>query len=194
MSIKDMPCVTVEQVLTLRKAAIKLEQELADLKASMPKVRADTVRRMVESMDYGYVQTDEGVFAYYEDTILGYADKLETGDDSDYPINIIHELKSDKHFWVSELAKTLTIDTLPEQPSWNELLGAVAKLVEDRNRAISKRPSKSAWVPEVGVECEYNHPLRGWVRCTTIGWFRNKMVCAPVCGGFYMGSNEQYRP
>lgn len=30
MSIKDMPCVTVEQVLALREAAIKLEKELAD--------------------------------------------------------------------------------------------------------------------------------------------------------------------
>ena len=69
MSIKDLPHVTVEQVLALRKAAIELEQELAtakqekkilkvafdgaiagtkewsdmylDLKASLPKVRAD---------------------------------------------------------------------------------------------------------------------------------------------------------
>jgi len=33
MSIKDMPHVTVEQVLALREAAIKLEQELAEIKA-----------------------------------------------------------------------------------------------------------------------------------------------------------------
>jgi hypothetical protein len=35
MSIKDLPHVTVEQVLALRKSAIELEQELSDLKASL---------------------------------------------------------------------------------------------------------------------------------------------------------------
>lgn len=43
MSIKDLPHVTVEQVLALRKAAIEIEQQLAELKASIPKVRADAL-------------------------------------------------------------------------------------------------------------------------------------------------------
>ena len=38
--IKDLPCVTLEQILALRKEAIELEQQLAELKASLPKVRA----------------------------------------------------------------------------------------------------------------------------------------------------------
>lgn len=45
MSIKDMPHVTVEQVLALRKAAIDLEKELAALKASLPKIKADAARQ-----------------------------------------------------------------------------------------------------------------------------------------------------
>ncbi len=51
MSIKDLPHVTVEQVLALRKAAIDLEQQLADLKASMPKVRADALSDFSNQMD-----------------------------------------------------------------------------------------------------------------------------------------------
>jgi len=48
MSIKDLPHVTVEQVLALRKAAIELEKELSELKASLPKVRADAVLSILQ--------------------------------------------------------------------------------------------------------------------------------------------------
>lgn len=43
MSIKDMPCVTVEQVTKLRDAAIKLEQQLATITAER-----DELKRIVE--------------------------------------------------------------------------------------------------------------------------------------------------
>lgn len=52
MSIKDMPHVTVEQVLALRKAAIELEQELATLKASLPKIKGDAVSNYLEYLEY----------------------------------------------------------------------------------------------------------------------------------------------
>lgn len=51
MSIKDLPHVTVEQVLALRKASIEMEQQLADLKASLPKVRADALSDFSSQMD-----------------------------------------------------------------------------------------------------------------------------------------------
>jgi hypothetical protein len=54
MNIKDLPHVTVEQVLALREAAIELEQEvtayrisLENLEASLPKIRADAIRGML---------------------------------------------------------------------------------------------------------------------------------------------------
>ena len=52
MSIKDLPHVTVEQVLALRAAAIELEQELATLKASLPKIRADAASNYLEYLEY----------------------------------------------------------------------------------------------------------------------------------------------
>ena len=68
MNIKDMPHVTVEQVLALREAAIKLEQELADLKASLPKVRAQEYNhvgytnganiRLLNETGYGAMYSD----------------------------------------------------------------------------------------------------------------------------------------
>ncbi len=62
MSIKDLPHVTVEQVLALRAAAIELEQELEthkhewiaykaaleNLEASLPKIKADAVLSILE--------------------------------------------------------------------------------------------------------------------------------------------------
>jgi len=48
--------------------------------------------------------------------------------------------------------------------------------------------------PEAGVECLFKHPDFGWVGCTTIGVFREKMVCAPDGGGFYEGSAEDFKP
>ena len=56
MDIKDMPHVTVEQVLELRKAAIKsvadnkaLREELKALKRSIPKIRTDAIRDAKEA-------------------------------------------------------------------------------------------------------------------------------------------------
>ena len=82
MSIKDMPCVTVEQVLALREAVIKLEQELADLKASLPKVRAEAVRKLIDDeMTIGRLRNDtKRSFIFVSDAIK-YADKLEAGDE-----------------------------------------------------------------------------------------------------------------
>jgi len=59
---------------------------------------------------------------------------------------------------------------------------------------LAKRPVKPAFVPEVGVECEFDHPNFGWTSCEPIGRFRGKMVCAPNGGGFYQGHEFNYRP
>ena len=50
------------------------------------------------------------------------------------------------------------------------------------------------YVPEVGEECEFNHPEFGWTGCTIIGPFRNRVVCAPNGGGFYDADVSSYRP
>lgn len=50
MQIKDMPCVTVEQVVLLRAAAMNLERELAELKATQPaptETRTSLDQRMI---------------------------------------------------------------------------------------------------------------------------------------------------
>jgi HEAT repeat protein len=73
MNIKDLPHVTVEQVLALRKAAIELEQELSDLKASLPKIKADSVR------EYGK-KCDSVFYTAYKPTPEDYANKLEAGE------------------------------------------------------------------------------------------------------------------
>ena len=78
MSIKDLPHVTVEQVLALRKAAIELEKELAELKASLPRVRADAVREAAGSC--GLYISSEDATAYYGD-LLDYANQLEQGNE-----------------------------------------------------------------------------------------------------------------
>lgn len=66
MNIKDMPHVTVGQVLALRAAAIELEEELAitkqartayrisleNLEASIPKIKADAVSNYLEYLEY----------------------------------------------------------------------------------------------------------------------------------------------
>lgn len=44
------------------------------------------------------------------------------------------------------------------------------------------------------IECEFNHPNFGWVECETIGWFRDKMVCAVNGSGFYQGYKDKFRP
>jgi len=51
MSIKDLPHVTVEQVLVLRKAAIELEQQLADLKADNEELKAKWEQVLCENLD-----------------------------------------------------------------------------------------------------------------------------------------------
>jgi|GEM_PF-7134064 len=88
MSIKDLPHVTVEQVLALRKAAIELEKELADLKASLPKVRADAVRGLIAAIE-GAIENDYISMKEVEEMVLGdfcnlaekHADKLEAGNE-----------------------------------------------------------------------------------------------------------------
>ncbi len=49
-------------------------------------------------------------------------------------------------------------------------------------------------LPPVGIECEFRHSDFGWTGCTTIGLFRNNMVCAPNGGGFYQGTADYFRP
>jgi cell division protein ZapA (FtsZ GTPase activity inhibitor) len=87
MNIKDMPHVTVEQVLALRKAAIELEQELAELKASLPKIKADAVRGLVSAIE-GAIENDYISMKEVEEMELEdfcnlavkHADKLEAGE------------------------------------------------------------------------------------------------------------------
>ena len=103
MNIKDLPHVTVEQVLALRAAAIELEnknyylesklaeerqgrddaeslyieslkQELATLKASLPKIKADAVR------DFGHNMAHEMCDEEYDIAARKYANKLEAGE------------------------------------------------------------------------------------------------------------------
>jgi len=86
MSIKDLPHVTVEQVLVLRKAAIELEKELSELKASLPKVRADTVKAAMKySIDKSYTEDYFGdVVSYLKldiDKLKEYIAKLEQGNE-----------------------------------------------------------------------------------------------------------------
>jgi hypothetical protein len=78
VSIKDLPHVTVEQVLALRKTAIELEKQLADLKASLPKVRADAVRGIKKNC----AQVNDGYSGFYSlYDIKKHADKLEAGNE-----------------------------------------------------------------------------------------------------------------
>lgn len=88
MSIKDLPHVTVEQVLALRKAAIELEQQLANLKASLPKVRADAVRGLITTIE-GAIENDYISMKEVEEMVLDdfcnlaekHADKLDAGNE-----------------------------------------------------------------------------------------------------------------
>lgn len=88
MSIKDMPCVTVEQVLALREAAIKLETENTQLKDEnwtlkhlapstddLNKIKADAVRGSLDECAWWYDKEFIKI-----DEILEYADKLERGE------------------------------------------------------------------------------------------------------------------
>lgn len=75
MSIKDMPHVTVEQILALRKKASETEQELAALKASLPKIKADAVREYeIPDMD------NDREWLYINDDKNKHANKLEVGE------------------------------------------------------------------------------------------------------------------
>jgi hypothetical protein len=109
MSIKELPHVTVEQVLALRKAAIDLERqlkseriklstvykhnaelrnELSDLKASLPKVRADAVRGLITAIE-GAIENDYISMKEVEEMELEdfcnlsekHADKMEAGNE-----------------------------------------------------------------------------------------------------------------
>jgi len=79
MSIKDLPHVTVEQVLALRKEAIELEKELAELKASLPKVRADAVLGAAKELDVYCINYVDGVDI--GDLLEEYANQLEQGNE-----------------------------------------------------------------------------------------------------------------
>ena len=84
MRIKDLPHVTVEQVLALRKAAIELEKELAELKASLPKVRADAVREMLEVFEHnctGWAKDSQGHVYWSDSMIKEYINQLEQGNE-----------------------------------------------------------------------------------------------------------------
>ena len=70
-----MPHVTVEQVLALRAAAIELEQELATLKASLPKIKADAVLEAIEEAAWYNNRTTASISDMEE-----YANKLEAGE------------------------------------------------------------------------------------------------------------------
>ncbi len=88
MSVKDLPHITVEQVLALRKAAIELEQQLAELKSSLPKVRADAVRGLITNIN-GAIENDYISMKEVEEMELEdfcnlaekHADKLEVGNE-----------------------------------------------------------------------------------------------------------------
>ena len=84
MEIKDMPMVTTEQVLSLRQAAIKaatdntaLREELAVLKQSLAKLRADAIRPIL-SLRYDSA-TSNGESVWCESTIEEHANKIEAG-------------------------------------------------------------------------------------------------------------------
>lgn len=118
MSIKDMPQVTVEQVLELRKAAIELEKELnkykahmvilekdvqdlcfveldliltkkelATIKASLPKIKAEAVLSLIEAIegaiDNDFISIKEVEEMHLEDfceLAKRHANKLEVGE------------------------------------------------------------------------------------------------------------------
>ena len=79
MSIKDLPHVTVEQVLALRKTAIELEKELAELKVSLPNVRADAVLGAAKKLDVYCINYVDGVDI--GDLLEEYANQLEQGNE-----------------------------------------------------------------------------------------------------------------
>jgi len=88
MSIKGLPHVTVDQVLALRKAAIELEKELAELKASLPKVRVDALsdfsNNMQELVVEAHSEGDVALRMMLEFSIKmanAYANKLEQGNE-----------------------------------------------------------------------------------------------------------------
>lgn len=82
MSIKDLPHVTVEQILTLRKAAIEIEKELAEIKASLPKVRADAVSLLIkEEMTLGRLRNDSMRSFIFVSDAKAFAHKLEAGNE-----------------------------------------------------------------------------------------------------------------
>jgi len=79
MSIKDLPHVTVEQVLALRKTAIELEKELAELKVSLPNVRADAVLGAAKKLDVYCINYVDGFDI--GDLLEEYANQLEQGNE-----------------------------------------------------------------------------------------------------------------
>lgn len=66
-------------------------------------------------------------------------------------------------------------------------------LAENVNGGAIELPLADEFVPEVGQECEYDHPQFGWTGCMIVGPFRDGIVCAPDGGGFYAGLPSHYR-
>lgn len=100
MSIKDLPHVTVEQVLALRKAAIELEIELQEsediaaranlrymekckeldlLKQALPKIKADAVLQAAKDLDFYSVHCDD-TDINVGDEMAEYASKVRAGE------------------------------------------------------------------------------------------------------------------
>jgi len=76
MSIKDIPHI---QVIALRKAAIQLEKELSELKASLPKVRADAVRGAIKCCHWNVWTPRTKNSVIFIDDLEKHAGKLEAG-------------------------------------------------------------------------------------------------------------------
>lgn len=94
MSIKDLPHVTVEQVLALRAAAIELENDLAtarqeatayrisleNLEDSLPKIKADAWHCLLSKIQPYLLQEEDGEIIIYYDVVLDSVSQLEAGE------------------------------------------------------------------------------------------------------------------
>ncbi len=110
-------------------------------------------------------------------------------DESVWPDGATHYTQGEFQKWVGGYEyswSTKTREWVAESPSWD-----LEKYEKNGYKTIH-RPTK-AFVPEVGEECEFNHPTFGWTGCTIIGPFRSAIVCAPNGGGFYQGLPSDYR-
>lgn len=73
-----------KHVSALRRENAELIKELADLKASLPKVRADAVREAIKSLEHdcnGWAKDDQGRVYWHDKQILRVADEMEEGNE-----------------------------------------------------------------------------------------------------------------